>query len=310
MKKIFFTIAFIAFVLPIFAELPKVESNAESVVYAFQSIVDAVYNMGCSLTVDYRNKELELETFSEQLNLDYETVRRYVEKIEQEMKKVERGGILSKTELADFKNSMENNFGIQQKSVDHCKLPESMQPVYDNPNIAILEENAKIHASNIEAAQQFLNEMQTPAQIQEIMTKEHEELEQLKAAKKKNTKRIKELENHSVQLGTAYGIALRNEQEYKKAISDNTDKLNAIPAQIQKYKNRIDAEYKAAFMKKISDINTWIDFFDGKNTDIYDFVQMLNTKNIMQQKLDDIVPVKDSRIYQQRLDTLIESWKL
>ncbi len=310
MKKIFFTIAFIAFLLPIFAELPKVESDAESVGYAFQSLVDAVYGMGSPLTVDYWNKELELETFSEQLNLDYETVRLYVKKIEQEMKNIERSGILSKTEFADFKKSMENNFGIQQKSIDHCKLPESMQPIYDNPNIAILEENAKIHASNIEAAQQFLKEMQTPSQIQEIITKEHEELEQLKMAKKKNTKRIKELENHAVQLGTAYGIAVRNEQEYKKAISDNADKLNSIPAQIQKYKNQIDAGYKADFMKKISDINTWIDFFDGKNTDIYDFVQMLDTKNMMQQKLDDIVPVKDSRIYQQRLDALVESWKL
>lgn len=310
MKKIFCVIVFTVFSLSIFAELPKIESNAESVVYAFQSLVDAVYDMGCTLNVDYRNKELELETLSGQLGLDYETVRRYVENIEQEMKKIERSGMLSKTELADFKNSMENSFSIQQKSLDHCKLPESMQPVYDNPNISILEENAKIYASNIELAQQYLNEMQTPAQIQEIITKEHEELEQLKAAKKKNTKQIKNLENHSLQLGVAYGRALNTEQEYKQAIIDNTERLNAVPAQIQKYKDAIDAEYKTAFMKKISNINIWIDFFDGKNTEIYNFLQMLDTKNMMQKKIDDVVPVKDSRIYQKKLDSLIESWKL
>ena len=299
-------------VTSIFAELPKVGNDAESVIYAFQTLADSLYKAGSpSLAdVDWHNPELELKTYSEQLKLDYETVRQYVASIEQGMKKVEASGMLSKTEFADFKNTMENCFSIQMLSLEHCKFPENMQAVYDNPNIAILENNAKVHAANIEQAQKLLDEMQTPAQIQETLKKEHDELEQLKNAKKKESKRIAELENHSVELGLAYGQALSNEQRYKKIIADNTSKLNAIPGQIQKYKEYADSEYKKAFMQQISDIRTWIDFFNGKNSAIHDFFTMLDTKSAMQKKLDNIVPQKDSKAYQARLDNFLKSWKL
>ena len=60
--------------------------------------------------------------------------------------------------------------------------------------------------------------MQSPSEIQETITKEHEELEQLKTAKKKNSARISELENHAVELGLTYGQALSNERQFKKII--------------------------------------------------------------------------------------------
>lgn len=143
--------------------------------------------------------------------------------------------MLSKAELADFKNTMKNCFSIQMLSVDHCKLPENMHPVHDNPKIAILEKNGKVHVANIEQAQKLLDKMQTPAQI-------------------------------------------------------------------QKYKDYADSEYKKEFMRQLSDIHNWIDFFNGKNSKIYDFLVMLDTKSAMQKKLDDIVPQKDSKTYQARLD--------
>ena len=205
-----------------FAGLPKVEDNAESVKNAFESLFDALYSTGTSLEVDWHNAPLEQKTYSGQLKLNYETVRHYVADIERGMQKIETSGTLSKTDLTDFKKAMHNNFVIQQRSLDRCKLPPSAKPVYDNPNIAILESNAKVHEENIAQAQKLLDEMQTPAQIQEIITKEHEELEQLKTAKKKGTKRIKALEDHAV----------------------------------QQYKDLTDSKYKEAFLKKLADITT------------------------------------------------------
>lgn len=311
MKKNIISLLFTIFSATfVFAELPKIENNAESVVYAFQYLVDNLYSTGTSLNVDCNNKEFEIKTYSDQLKLNYENVRRYVEAISQGKKIVESSGILSKTEISEFKNTMENNFGIQQKDVDWCKLPPSVKPIYKNPNIAILESNAKIHEENIAQAQKLLNEMQSPSEIQETITKEHEELEQLKTAKKKDSARISELENHAVELGLAYGQALSNERQFKKIIADNTAKLKAIPTQIQQFKDLEDAEYKSDFMKQIANINTWIDFFEGKNTVIYDFMQMLDAKTAMQKKLDDVVPLKDARIYQLRLNEFLESWRL
>ncbi|MCM1321632.1 MAG: hypothetical protein NC041_07160 [Bacteroides sp.] len=311
MKK-YILISFLAvFGLPVFCELPKVEANAESVIVAFQELTDAFLKTGnTNLDVDWRSKELELKAYSDQLALNYETVRRYVEQIEQAKNKVEESGMLSKTELADFKKSMESNFSVQYWDIEHYDLPETLQPVYTDPNIKILENNAKVHQSNIETAQKLLDEMQTPLQIQEIITKEHAELESLKSAKKKNTKRITELENHAIQLGLAYGTAVGNEKKYKQIISDNTDKLNAIPVQIQKYKEAADSEYKKEFMRQIANINTWIDFFNGKNETIRQYLQILDTKNAMQTKLDNVVPMEEVRNYQARLDDFIESWKL
>ncbi|MBQ7753139.1 MAG: hypothetical protein IJR80_05735 [Treponema sp.] len=77
--------------------------------------------------------------------------------------------------------------------------------------------------------------MQSPSEIQETITKEHEELEQLKTAKKKNSARISELENHAVELGLTYGQALSNERQFKKIIADNTAKLKSIPTNNRNY---------------------------------------------------------------------------
>lgn len=296
----------------IFAELPKVENNAESVISTFQSLADAVFEIGSpSLNTQYwESKETELQLLSDQMNLTYETVRRYVADIERGMNRVEASGNLSKTELAEFKKSMKSNFAIQYKSIDGYNLPENMKPVYDNPNIAILENNAKIHAENIAQAQKILDEMQSSAEIQEIIKKEHEELEQLKQAKKKDKTRIAQLENHAVELGTAYGQAYSTEQRCKDIIASNTRSLNEIPAQIQKYKDKTDSEYKKEFVNQLSDIHTWIDFFDGKNTSIYDLLKIIDSKAAMQKKLDDVVPQKDARTYQLRLNEFLESWKL
>ncbi len=296
-----------AFVLsPTFAELPKIGNTSESISNAFQELIFNVINP--FENVDWHDGSRMLQAYSYQLeNLTYDKVRDYVSEIETAMKKLEASGTLSKGNLENFKDEMEHAYC----NLSGVQVPDSVSLNYNNdPNIKILEQNEQAYKKRIADCQKMLDEMQTPEEIQKMIDDNKKRLDELNSAKKRDAKQIKAVEDHSMQLGIAYGQAISNKKKLQATIDSDTNSLNAISAQTEQYKISIKDEYKQELSEKVRAFSTWKDFFDGKNTVIKDFLELLDTRKKAQTDFTNFVPMKDAEIYQQKLDAFISGWGL
>lgn len=109
-------------------------------------------------------------------------------------------------------------------------------------------------------------------------------------------------------------MAFLKELELKDLIKDAENSLvytlNRIETQKELLKNDISKSYKNEIATKINNIQTWLDFFDGKNTTITEFLQFIDTKGMMQEELDRLIPMKDAPQYQKKLDDFLTGWGL
>lgn len=181
-------------------------------------------------------------------------------------------------------------------------------------NILILENNIKIINENIEYYKNSLTEMQTSEEINKTRIEQNKLLAEMKEKNPRASSQIKEMEDYVFTVTNAYVAALAKEKEIKKSIKDAEDSLvdtvKDIETQKQLLKKGISQSYKNEIATKINNIQTWLDFFDGKNTTITEFLQLIDTRGMMQKELDNIIPMKDAPQYQQKLEAFLTEWGL
>lgn len=295
------------------AENFDAKKQRDNVITFFQDVVTLFCNLGNTSLTTFQDEWLEngIEMLDSVLEgLTYSDFQKSIDLIKNNMEAIENSGELSLIELKDFKQIMSDINVLHVWSIKNCKLPENKKLTYSVPEIAILESNAQIHKSNIQTYEQNLSAMQPPEEIQKILAEETQMLKDLR----ENNKRNAELENHVIQLGAAYANALSNQKRWKEGIKDEQKALDSIPILIEKYKEeaRLQAEkqYKKEIVSKINNIQTWIDFFNEKNETLTEFLQLIDTKGTMREKLNYIVPSKDLKKYEIKLNTFIRDWKL
>lgn len=299
----------------VYAELPKVESNTDSIRFAFSELLEYFCEPGEKIgsrhSYDWRIEGEELAALDYLLDsITYDNVKNYVNQIFNAMQDIELSGSLSKVRLADFKNTMEDIKVINMRQLSDCEIPDSVAIVYDDPNIATLLENEKIYQSNINNYEKQLAEMQTPEQIKKIIDDDTKRIDELKTNEIRNKAQIDRLTEHKISASVAYANAVSNRQKLQNAIESNKQNLLAIPAQIEQYKNPARDRYKADIAKKINNFQTWLDFFDGKNNILTDFLILTDAYTGMNKKIDELVPMRDVPKYQDKLEKFFKGWNL
>lgn len=295
------------------AEDFNAKEERDKIIAFFQDIVILFCNLGNTTLTTFEDEWSEngVEMLNSIIDdMTYSDFQKSIDLIKNNMEAIENSGELSSTELKNFKQIMSDIKMLHEWNLEYCEVPGTIPLVYDNSAILKLEEQAEIYKSNINSYEKELKEMQQPEEIKSILDSDRELLLQLRN-KNKNTK---DVENHLANVATAYSSALIHRKNLKEKIQTSRQFLDDVPSRIKSLEEeayiKASGAYKKDMCDKINNIQTWIDYFDNKNTVLTDFLKLINTEKYMNQKIDEVVPLKEISNYHNRLNMFLKTWML
>lgn len=313
-KKISLCIVyFLLFSFFVTADNFNAKAERDKLIAFFQDVVTLFCNLGNTTLTTFEDDWAEdgLETLNDILDdMTYNDFHKSIDLIKNNMEAIENSGELSLIELKNFKQSLSDIKILHERHIERCEIPDTISLMYDDPSILKLEEQVEIYKSNINDYEKELKEMQQPEEIKSILDSDRELLSQLKS-KNKNTKAI---ENHLANVAATYSSALTHQKNLKEKIQSAKQSLSDISDRIKNMKKeaytKASKAYKKDMCEKINNIQTWIDYFDNKNTVLTDFLKLINTEKYMNQKIDEVVPLKEVSDYHDRVKIFLKTWML
>lgn len=285
MKKLFINVMLLCILNTGFAEeykLPEIENALESPISAFTELIYSLSATGTAnwsgYDYDWRIPEVGIEIYDYRLSLNYETIKNYINTIDTTIKMIASEGNISKGQLEYLNQTMKNTMALTDFYLDRSTVPDS---VLSSIDVSTLNENVKIHSDNIIVLEKNIKIING-----NIEYYKNELTKRRPSQEAKITKLIKDAENSLVST------------------------LNKIETEKKLLKKYISKSYKNEIAAKINNLQTWLDFFDGKNTTITEFLQLIDTSGMMQEELDLIIPMKDAPQYQKKLDDFLTGWGL
>lgn len=295
------------------AENFNAKAERDKLIAFFQDVVTLFCSLGNTTLTTFEDEWAEdgLETLNDILDgMTYGDFQKSIDLIKNNMEVLENSGGLSSVELKNFKQVMSDIRTLHEWNIERCEVPSTISLIYDNSAILKLEEQAEIYKSNINDYEKELKEMQQPEEIKNILDSDRELLSQLRS-KNKNTK---DVEDHLANVAAIYSSALMHQKNLKEKIQTAQQFLADMPDRIKSTEEeayiRASKAYRKDMCKKINNIQTWIDFFDHKNTVLTDFLKLINTERYMNQKIDEVVPLEEISDYHNRLKTFLKTWML
>lgn len=313
-KKISLCIVYlILFSFFVTAENFNAKAERDKLIAFFQDVVTLFCSLGNTTLTTFEDEWAEdgLETLNDILDgMTYNDFHKSIDLIKNNMEAIENSGELSLIELKNFKQSLSDIKILYERHIERCEIPNTISLMYDDPGILKLEEQAEIYKSNINDYEKELKEMQQPEEIKNILDSDRELLSQLRS-KNKNTK---DVEDHLATVAATYSSALTHQKNLKEKIQSAKQSLSDISDRIKSMKKEAHTKaskaYKKDMCEKINNIQTWIDYFDHKNTVLTDFLKLINTEKYMNQKIDEVVPLKEVSDYHDRVKAFLKTWML
>lgn len=308
MKKFFYgSLMFLNLFLLGATELPNIEPYPSDVQSAFQDILDYAEVSGDGVTTDAYFSYPELGTGIYLLDallesFSYNTTKQRIEQICATMNEIIDSGSLSKMGIETFRSTMSNTYWLRSNMRNERNFVQE--------TVAELEQQITHSQGMIETYRSYLANMQTPEELKEMETDERAYVEQLRSEKKYTEESIRKYEVNITKILHAYYEAVDYEKDLNEKIGDLTDDIENYKKDIVQVETQAVAQSKKELVDKINGIQTWIDFFEGKNTLVTDYLKLTRTREALFLMIDNHVPMKDVEEYTQKVETFCTEWGL
>lgn len=208
-------------------------------------------------------------------------------------------GVFERHPIPEFAVLTEDTTTLDQIDSQISKLEPQlaeMTRIFNSMENPEVEKTRKLNEINAEKQSLENRKPRTSAEMQQIQNR----INELRA-------QDREVRTKPTPLAVQY-------DSLKRQIPEATNILQSLKqrrtAELEKIQKNAERQYRQQFCDQVNKLQTWVDYFNGKNAVVKELLLLLEIKPHLYSIVENQFPQKDVQAYTARLDTFFAGWGL